>query len=199
MILVTGFEPFDGRHSNGSATCARYLDGFRIGGVTVHSEVLPVVWSSVREFCESVIATSEAVIIIGLGEADCVRPRFERQAHFRASGIDNVGAEPPPLPASESAGGNTLNQVLPCDLLKCEATWFAHLAEPMDVSKDAGSYLCNWYLLHALQHASVPAGFVHLPLQRDMTDSDYLNQHTPMLERFIEMNLENASVASSGN
>ncbi len=192
MILVTGFEAFDGRTKNGSATSASYLNGFDTGNGIVNSQIIPVVWSTVREFCETVIARSDATMIVGIGEADCPRPRFEHQAKLHASGIDNLGCEPPSLTTPDDSQPRTVQ----CETLACDRDWFADLSCAMDDSWDAGAYLCNWYLLHALRHAQVAAGFVHVPLQRSLSDEDYLDQHAPLLERFIQKNAQRVQASS---
>lgn len=191
MILVTGFEAFDGRSKNGSATCASHLDGFDTGHGVVNSQTLPVAWSEIQDYCENAIAQSDATMIIGIGEADCPRPRFERQAKLHARGIDNKGCPPPPL----NAAGDSLSvQTIACETLSCDREWFDDLTDQtgagMDISWDAGAYLCNWYLLHTLKHARVAAGFVHVPLQRSRSDSDYLHRNIAPVKRFIEKNAQ---------
>jgi len=171
MILVTGFEPFDGREKNGSATCATHLNGFDTGAGVVSSQIVPVNWSEIQTFCQTVIAQTNATMVVGIGEADCPRPRFERKARSLARGVDNNGCNPPPLNDSLIADKS---RALTCDTLSCDGDWFDDCDEGMDISWDAGAYLCNWYLLNTLQHARVATGFVHVPLQRSLSDRDYL-------------------------
>jgi|GEM_PF-6468451 len=182
MILITGFEAFDGRTCNGSATVASHLNGLTIGNETIESEIVPVLWTEIELFCRTRMTDSNATMIIGFGEADCPRPRLERLARPHCVGIDNSGRSAP-VTDSDAVP-------IACEHLTCEASWFEGLNEFVDVSDDAGAYLCNWYLLHALKHATVPAGFVHVPIQRDVTDKDYLKALAPCVERFIDMNLK---------
>src|SRR5713226_486729 len=54
-ILLTGFDPFDGRSINPSWEAVRQLDGEVIAGAWVHAIKAPVVWR------ESVAASVEAL------------------------------------------------------------------------------------------------------------------------------------------
>ena len=180
MILITGFEAFDGRTQNGSATLARHFDQMTVGGHEVMSHILPVVWAEVKEYCETTVAQSNATLVLGLGEADCERPRIELEAKPRATGIDNKGTAPPYVADAAS---------MRCTSLTCRAEWFDDLDGSMDVSEDAGAYLCNWFLLHTLQHARVPAGFVHVPIQFASTKEEYTRRNAAAIVRFIEMNV----------
>jgi len=72
----------------------------------------------------------------------------------------------------------------------CESHWFDDLVDSVDVSTDAGVYLCNWFLLNALKHARVPTGFIHVPIQNDTSQAEYLSTHAPAIERFIDKNAQ---------
>jgi len=121
-------------------------------------------------------------MILGFGEADCPRPRLERLARPDCIGIDNNGRDAP-RPSSAQLP-------LQCTRIVCESHWFDDLVDRVDVSTDAGAYLCNWFLLNALKHARVPAGFIHVPVQNDMTQDDYVATHVPAIERLIAMNAQ---------
>lgn len=181
MILITGFEPFDGRTRNGSETIARYLDGRQTGGEVIESTIVPVVWDEIEEFCKNTLANTDAVLILGFGEADCPRPRFERLARSQCIGIDNNGRSAPVV--------NSNAAPVACERLTCESDWFDDIDNSIDISEDAGAYLCNWYLFHALKHAAAPAGFIHVPIQRELADRDYVSAFGPCIEKFIDMNL----------
>ena len=154
MIWITGFGPFLEVIDNPSARLARAVDGMRVGGVPVRGLVLPV------SYGRAVPALTEAIrddgrppmLVLGTGVARGTRrARLERTAWSERTGRDVDGCEPAPQhrPQRRSA--------------RIDAP---RLAEALDVdlSDDAGRYVCNAWLYDAVAafpHAAV--AFLHVP------------------------------------
>jgi pyroglutamyl-peptidase len=168
VILVTGFRPFGPYAVNPSEELAKAVDGRRIAPWAVRGTVLPV---DHAEACRQVAALLDeadprAILHLGLAPGRA-RLALERVAlnvlDFRLP--DAEGRQPHDLPCVP--GG----PVAYWSRLPLPAMLEALLARgiPAYVSDTAGTYLCNqvmYWTLHELDRrgASLPAGFLHVPL-----------------------------------
>jgi pyroglutamyl-peptidase len=163
--LLTGFEPFGPNAVNPSALVAEALDGWRLAGVGVRGARLPVHWGAAGPALARLLAEGPRwVVLLGLAERATVI-RVEMQAVIAGGPIrDNAGALPP---APELIAGGPAQQAStfpgPRIVAALEAAGL-----PVALSTDAGQYLCNFALYHALTWAAPleppPAvGFIHLP------------------------------------
>jgi len=172
-LLLTGYEPFGDHDTNPSAAVARDLDGERVAGREITGHVFPVEFDAAIDEMrallddhdpEAVVATGLAagrpavsVERVGVNVADCAgtpdnadaQPYDERLRE----GADAPAAYFATLPVVESVE----------DLLDAGI--------PARVSNTAGTHLCNAVLYGTRDYletegygASVPTGFVHLPL-----------------------------------
>src|SRR6476659_8590205 len=94
VVLLTGFEPFDGRGLNPSWEAARSLDGEVIGGLRIVARQLPVDWErSWRTLLAAIDETAPGYVLM-LGEAarrTCIS--VETVAHNACGDkIDNAGS-----------------------------------------------------------------------------------------------------------
>jgi pyroglutamyl-peptidase len=174
-MLLTGFEGYGGYAINPSGEVAKALDGAEIAGVRVAGRILPVVHAGLAGRIEALIdvTSPRAVICLGLdaGESSI---RLERAA---ANALDFEIADNAgeilrgPVIAGAAA---TLHSTLPLQAIENRL----RAAEiPVRESDDAGRYLCNALMYHALSAAARreprPAcGFIHLPFLPEQAGDD---------------------------
>lgn len=165
--LVTGFEPYGGRHHNPAREVALALDGTRIGAIEVTALELPVnLVQAPRRLVERIDALSpDLVLCLGLWPGEPVI-RVERAAlnclDFEIPDLAGNRAQGEPV---EAGGPDSLLSTLPLvrilDALLQQGI-------PARLSATAGTYLCNATLYRLLRHAQMHrpglrGGFVHLP------------------------------------
>jgi pyroglutamyl-peptidase len=166
-VLVTGFEPFGGEPLNPSGDLARELAGapHAVPGLELLVRHLPVSRDALPGAADAALDALRPHAIIAVGQATG-RPRIclERTAVNRlAYGecVDNEGlAGVDEL--LETGGPSSLQATLPAEHLARALTDLGH---PVEVSDDAGTYLCNALLYRLLRtRPELPALFVHVPL-----------------------------------
>ena len=167
VILVTGFEPFDGASVNPSAEIAKRLDGRRLGGAEIRAAVLPVHHVGAAAAVQSLLDAHDPAAIVHLGLAgERAQISLERIAvNLMDYAIpDNTGGQIRDEPCV--AGGPAAYwSTLPLRPM-LEAVHGA--GAPAYLSATAGTYLCN-YVMYTTLHVLAPrpeprpAGFIHLP------------------------------------
>lgn len=152
MILLTGFGPFLAVHTNPSATLVRALHGRDVEGHRIVSAVLPVSFTRGPARAVALARLLRPRLMLGFGVATGrTAAMVERVAVNRAEGRDVDRAQPTQLVPD---GGPLRDDAVAPGLA-------AALALPL--SDDAGLYVCNAWLYHALAAAPCPAAFVHIP------------------------------------
>jgi pyroglutamyl-peptidase len=152
-ILITAFGSFPGVEQNPTETLLKNWDS----SCTPHQIVkdyLPVEYA----YCEGWKAVDDVDLVIHLGVA-VTRDLFslERCARNFSKGNDAAGA--PPTGVINEQGEATLTTGLKLDLLRDKLDNFS-----VEISDDAGQYLCNYIYYQSLQKvASGKALFVHTP------------------------------------
>lgn len=169
-ILITAFRPFDGRTINGAQTIAQSLQGESISGLDVQVCLLRVCWRSVEVFANQTLAAVQHPLVLALGEADRTQVCVETRAHGVCEGEDVLGQPPPRSDADLPSVASRLD---------FSTDWFADHRVSVVSSSNAGNYLCNRLLYLGLQHYSGRFGFVHLPVQGDIANSDYIDLYRP--------------------
>ena len=167
IALVTGFEPYGGRHHNPSARLAEALHSERIGAYRVAGRVLPVALEGLEARVEALLDEVRPSLVLALGLAPGeAMIRLERVALNLADfGIaDNAGARPLDRPL---VAGSAVARAARLPLRAMEDALLAQ-GIPVRLSSSAGTYLCNavlYLLLAALERRGqpVPCGFIHLP------------------------------------
>ena len=171
-ILVTGFGPFPGQPRNASSllaeavaeTAARRLPGF-----VIEAETLPTEWRSGPSRLAALLGTLQPVVALHFGVSRrasgfVVETRARNAA---TETLDACGETPPAACVAEEGPGempSTLPSAQIVDRLR-------RLRLPVQVSRDAGGYLCNTILYHSLSHARRTRdegfgprhGFIHIP------------------------------------
>jgi pyroglutamyl-peptidase len=182
-ILLTGFQPFNGRSVNGSQTVAESLGGKTIREHRIQAEVFPVVWEGLIEKLGETLVRTNPVLVLGFGEGSKDYPCFESYALNETSGVDEEGKEP----------SKDLTEITDLPVRKTTMTyerdWFAGLPTRIAQSETPGKYLCNFLFYKTLSLTNARVGFVHLPVQGEAQNADYLSALVPTLYRLLSKNL----------
>jgi pyroglutamyl-peptidase len=173
ILLLTGYEPFDGAAVNPSGEVARRLDGARIGAATVVGRVLPVSFDRVPRLLAELIGTTKPDALLGMGLANGEATiRLEQFAINRAHSerADNDGVTPIER-ALDPAGPAARIATLPLGPIVAQ---LRAAGIPARLSFHAGTHCCNLWLYHALgaleragRHS--PCAFIHLPCLPEQT------------------------------
>lgn len=165
-LLLTGFEPFGGEDINVSWLVARTLDGTRFGGVQVQALCLPTTFGASLQVLYGALRRSRPSHIMCLGQA---AGRAELSLERVAVNLDdaripdNAGAQPVDLPVVPKAAAAYFSR-WPVKHMVHAAQ---HAGVPAGVSGSAGSFVCNhvfFGLMHKVRRSAAVAGFMHLPL-----------------------------------
>lgn len=168
LILVTGFAPFGGEHTNPSWEVAERLDGTEIADTTVKALRLPVNCGRAARLVSEAIEGLRPRAVLGLGQAGG-RPALSVEkvainvADGRASREVDGGVQGKPV---VRGGPDAYFSRLPvAEILRT----LKKRGIPVGLSLSAGVYVCNsvmYAALHTLRRRrDVPAGFIHLPYE----------------------------------
>jgi pyroglutamyl-peptidase len=167
VVLVTGFEPFDGADINPSWEAARALDGTSCGAASVVARQMPCVFGAALVALEAAIAELQPELVICVGLAG---GRSEMSLERVAINIDdgriadNAGAQPIDVPVV-AGGPAAYFSSLP---IKAIVHALRDAGTPASVSNTAGTFVCNhifYGLMHALARGGgyTRGGFIHIP------------------------------------
>lgn len=167
VVLVVGFEPFDGDPVNPSMQIARRLDGEAIAGRAVVGAILPVTFTDAPTALAELMDRRRPELVVALGQAGGrAEISLERIAInlIDARIPDNNGLQPIDVPVLEG-GPDAHFSTLPIKAIKAR---LESLGIPCALSLSAGSFVCNqvfYWLCHVLgnEHPSVRGGFIHVP------------------------------------
>lgn len=166
QILLTGFGPFPGVEHNPSGELALALAADPPPGLAVSARVLPVSFQGVGaaydDFLEEA-ATPAARLLLALGVHPGATFRLERRARHRLESdrADGDGHAPGRL---DLGGDRDLET--PLDLEHLAQRLQAAGAPAVELSHDAGQYVCERTYHHVLRRAEergIPGLFLHVP------------------------------------
>jgi pyroglutamyl-peptidase len=165
-VLITGFEPFDGRTRNASADFADFARAeaasWRARGFLIQTALLPVSYARIEEALELAIGAGAWDALVCVGEAKTPWLRLETTARNEdnSQAVDNDGVCRSRTPIRAGAPAE-----LPSGLDLDSMRWRLELAGlPVKTSDDAGGFLCNRvFYLAAVRAEARRAGFVHVP------------------------------------
>ena len=164
VLLITGFDPFDGAAVNSSWEVVRQLPE-QIGDLKLCKLKIPTVFGLAAETVLECAQTVKPAAILCLGVASsrsAVTP--ERIGiNVRTARIpDNQGNQPreiPIVPGGADGLFSTVNVTAMANAI--EAAGF-----PGAVANTAGTFVCNdtlYTLLHHYRNTPVKVGFIHVP------------------------------------
>jgi pyroglutamyl-peptidase len=167
IILVTGFAPFGGEHTNPSWEVAKRFDKTKIAGSVVKAMRLPVNCARAARLVSEAIEELRPGAVLGLGQAGG-RPALsiEKVAINVADGRATREVDGGVLGRAVARGGpDAYFSRLPiAEILRA----LKKRGIPAGLSLSAGVYVCNSVMyagLHTLRRRKVPAGFIHLPYE----------------------------------
>lgn len=163
-VLLTGFEPFEGRRVNASWLAVQAV-AQAWSGPPLRVLQLPVSYARGPATMLAALEATRPEVVVCVGEAgDRTAISVERVAvnvaHARVA--DNDGARPVDEPLVEGGPVAYLTQL---PLRACVAA-AGSTGAPAEVSESAGTFVCNavfYALARALEGTGVPHGFVHVP------------------------------------
>jgi pyroglutamyl-peptidase len=169
MILLTGFEPFDGDTVNPSWAAARSAARLlQSEGLDVQAVELPCVFGDAAKVLADALERFTPELVLCAGQAGGrARISLERVAiNCEDARIpDNAGNQPvdePVVPGGPAAYFTSLPVKAALAALTAEQI-------PAEMSQSAGTYVCN-HVFYALMHAlrlrpGTRGGFVHVPYE----------------------------------
>ena len=165
-VLLTGFDPFDGRVTNASWSAVQEVARTWTGPPELVVVRLPVSFRGARQALREAVARHSPVLVVCVGEpTGRSAVGIERVAVnlIDAPIPDNDGSAPVDVPVI--AGGPTAF-LASLPVKACLAAARAHDV-PVEVSSTAGTYVCNatfYALMHLLDRTpALRGGFVHVP------------------------------------
>jgi len=200
IVLVTGFEPFDGASVNPSAEVAKRLDGRRLGSAEIRAAILPVHHVGAAAAVGGLLDAHDPAAVVHLGlAAERAQVALERIAiNLMDYAIpDNAGwqaCDEPCVAGGPAAYWSTLPLRAMLEAVRAAGV-------PAYLSATAGTYLCN-FVMYTTMHALAgrpeprPAGFIHLPRLPSMVapgNSDESSMELELMLRGVEAALEAAS------
>ncbi|MBL8352011.1 MAG: pyroglutamyl-peptidase I [Burkholderiaceae bacterium] len=173
VLLLTGFEPFDGETVNPSWEVTRALQGQRLGAAAVAAVQLPCAFATALPALQAALDAHRPHWVLALGLAGSRSAiSVERVAVnlVDARIPDNAGAQPVDQPVVDG-GPAAYFTGLPAKAIVARLQQVSLAAE---LSHSAGSFVCNqvfYGLMHALErHPGVVGGFIHLPPLPEQAD-----------------------------
>ena len=155
-LLMTAFEPFGGKAVNASAVVLNALPG-QIGGYEVHRKELPVVFGKAAELVST--EGYDAVFLLGEAGRESVTPETTAR-NIRAARIpDNEGNKPEHEKISED-GPDEYHTSFPVRKIVSQMKEEGY---DIEVSDDAGTFVCNDTFYLTGVRSSVPVEFIHVP------------------------------------
>lgn len=174
-MLVTGFEPFPGAPQNPTeALIAHFAGNPPALEAEMRFAVLPVDYGTVSTALATHVDGFEPDIAIHFGLAQsAIGFRLEEVARneIAAGRPDNSGGQPTASAICE--GVSEIASGLPLDIIE---TRLRGAGLPVERSRDAGGYLCNYVFYHScggrVEGLAAPvAGFIHVPWIDTMRDA----------------------------
>jgi pyroglutamyl-peptidase len=171
-ILVTGFEPFNGRDINPSQLILEKLKTPK--DAILIKELLPVEFKETTKILKMLLKEHQPDVVLSIGQAgNCPEISVERVA----INLDNVRSSNGKREVPDNAGDTPVDKAIvegaPAAYFSTLPVW--ELVDVMQkkgvdaaVSYTAGTYVCNhvmYTVLHAAEenYKNVKVGFIHVP------------------------------------
>lgn len=172
VILITGFGPFPGAPRNASGLLAETLAeaaARQFPGYSVHAETLPTEWQTAPARLSGLLDSLDPVLALHLGVSGRASGFVvETRAINSAQDVADACGEAPAAARLAKEGPGEMAVTLPTNLI---VERLRRLRLPVQLSRDAGGYLCNAVLYHSLLHGrrcgesgrAPRRGFIHIP------------------------------------
>lgn len=174
-ILITAFEPFGGKDENASAAVLERLPE-AFCGFTAEKALLPVVFGKAAE--KALGRPADYVFLLGeAGGRGTVTPEI-RAVNLRDARIPDNEGNQPAMEAIRPDGPAEYRTVFPVEEIVRRMKGEGY---GIDVSEDAGKYVCNETYYLAGTGSPVPVVFVHVPAVHEKA-----GEFARTVSRFIE-------------
>jgi len=186
LVLVTGFGPFLDVQENPSGALAEALEAAPPEGIRIRHRVLPVTFEGVPRALAEFLAAPEHVrptLLLGLGVHRGASFRFEQNA--RAEPTSDKPDTSGTIGLGMSAGKPRATSVDVFALARELSDRSQELGFELQLSSDAGGYVCDWTYQHLLrlgEHLRVPALFLHVP----SAEAHPVDQQLPFVREVVE-------------
>lgn len=190
-VLLTGFGPFPGAPFNPSAELVRRLlrrPRPARNGVRIAAHVFQTRYAAIERDLPALIARHEPDVVLMCGLAARTRHlRIETRARNLISFFPDAGRVTPPRRViSRGEADRPVCGPLCIRLLQAARS----SGMPARLSRDAGRYVCNYALWHALepssgQNAERIAAFVHIPSPRGRRPRTARRMRRQTMERLV--------------
>ena len=177
IALVTGFGPFPGQPQNASSLLAEALvsaAGGRLPGFEVRAATLPTEWQAGPQALARLLDDLKPAVALHFGVSRRARGFVvETRARNVAGRVCDARGELPDDDCIVAAGPREIGTTLPASLI---VERLRRMGLPVQVSRDAGTYLCNAILYTSLtdgfarfedglgpRRGFVRRGFIHIP------------------------------------
>lgn len=198
-ILVTGFEPFNGRDINPSQLILERLEAPK--GVILIKELLPVEFRKTTTILKDLLKEHQPDVVISLGQAGN-RPEISvervainldnvRSSNGKREVADNAGDTPVDMPIMEGAPAAYFSTLPVWELVKVIQSVGVEAA----ASYTAGTYVCNhvmYTVLHeiATNCSEIRAGFIHVPFLPEQNPKTGYTMELEQMIKGIQASLE---------
>lgn len=178
-ILVTGFGPFGAHRQNPTEVCLRQLNA-ECDDPNLKVLVLPVDYQTAFDMLNDAINEHmpDFILMLGLSlQAPCFRLERVAQNRVSTSNKDICGFSPENTRILQDAADSFETNV---NLPKLAEHLIAYDFD-LEISKDAGDYLCNYLYFRTLheiscRNLSTQALFIHSPLSEEIAFDEGLDQ-----------------------
>lgn len=196
-ILVTAFEPFNGRDINPSQLILEQLE--EPEGVMLIKELLPVEFKSTTKILSNLLKEHQPDIVISLGQAG---NRPEISIERVAINLNNCRSSNGQKIIADNAGDTPVDEPI---VVGGPSAYFSNLPVwemvekmqnagiPATVSYTAGTFVCNHVMYTVLHEAAnnypeMKAGFIHVPfLPEQNPQTGYVMELTEMVKGIQEI------------
>jgi pyroglutamyl-peptidase len=202
-VVIAGFGPFPGAPSNPSGHLAKALARRRrpaLAGIDITSHIFATAYAAVDRDLPKLLAQKPDVMLIfglaGRRREVCIETRAR---NARSILFPDARGYCPDDRAIEAGGTSGLPGNAPFPRLLAA---LRRSALPARLSRDAGTYLCNyayWRALQSVRHGRPLVQFMHIPWVSSVPRRRTSKYHAPLLARLVNAceQLLVASIAES--
>jgi len=174
VVLVTGFEPFDGEKTNPSwEICGRLPK--EIAGMHVETCRVPCEFRRAIDVVSRAIKRLHPILVVSLGQAGGRALLGVERVAINVDDAripDNAGAQP----VDELVAANGPPAYFASVPVKAMAAAIREAGVPAEVSNSAGTFVCN-HLMYGVLHylaengGRARAGFIHVPYSQEQASN----------------------------